>query len=240
MRAPDEAERSAALLRARGFEAALAPATQIRATGAPPPPGPFDAVVATSAKAIDLLAPSERPAIAALPLFLVGEQTARAAAAAGIPLAQEAAPDVAALSATLLRSLGPRSRVLYLAGRDRKSALETALREAGHLATTLEVYVAEARAAWSEDEARAVAGCSAALHYSRRSALLAVELAERAGLIERFRALLHVCLSPDIGEPLSALGAPRLFYASEPREDRLIDALERALAETQGGGGSEP
>jgi uroporphyrinogen-III synthase len=68
------------------------------------------------------------------------------------------------------------------------------------------------------------------LHYSRRSAALAVELAERAGVAEPFRALLHVCLSPDAAAPLRAWGAGRVVCASEPTEDRLIDALERALA----------
>ncbi len=53
--------------------------------------------------------------------------------------------------------------------------------------------------------------------------------ASAPGLADRFRALLHVCLSPDAGEPLRACGAPRVVCASEPREDRLIDALERAL-----------
>ena len=230
MRAHDDAARSAALLLARGFVVARAPATEIRATGALPPPGPFDAVVATSAKAVALLAPAARAAIFGAPLYVVGEQTAQAAAQGGIALAGEAAPDVAALIAALRRRLAPRSHVLYLAGRERKSALEAALSEAGHLTTPVEVYAAEARAAWSEDEARAVAECGAALHYSRRSAALAVALAERAGLSDPFRAILHVCLSPDAGEPLRALGAPRLACASEPREDRLIDALERALA----------
>ena len=236
MRARDDAARSAALLRARGFLAALAPATQIRATGAAPPPGPFDAVVATSAKAIALLAPSARAAIVGPPLYVVGQRTAYAAREAGMAVAGEAAPDVAALSAALLLRLAPRSRVLYLAGRERKNALEAALSQAGHLTRAMEVYAAEARAAWSEDEARAVAGCGAALHYSRRSAALAVALAERAGLADPFRALLHVCLSADAGEPLRAVGALRLAWASEPREERLIDALERALAGADGGG----
>ena len=230
MRARDDAARSAALLLARGFVVAHAPATEIRATGAAPPPGPFDAVVATSAKAIALLAPAARAAIAGAPLYVVGEHTARAAREAEIAVAGEAAPDVAALLAALRRRLAPGSRVLYLAGRERKSALEAALSEAGHFTAPVEVYAAEARAAWNEDEARAVAGCAAALHYSRRSAALAVELAERAGLADPFRAILHVCLSPDAGEPLRAWGAPRVVCASQPREDRLIDALERALA----------
>ncbi len=104
MRARDDAARSAALLRARGFLAALAPAIEIRATGALPPRGPFDAVAATSAKAIALLAPAARAAIAGPPLYVVGEQTAEAAAEAGMPIAAEAAPDVAALIAALLRA----------------------------------------------------------------------------------------------------------------------------------------
>jgi uroporphyrinogen-III synthase len=229
MRARDDASRSAALLRSRGFLTALAPAIEIRATGALPPRGPFDALAATSAKAIALLAPAARAAIVGPPLYVVGEQTAEAAAEAGMRIALGAAPDVAALIAALLDRLAPHSRVLYLAGRERRNALEAALSQAGHLATPMEVYAAEARAAWNDEEARAVGECAAALHYSRRSAALAVELAKRAGLADSFSALLHVCLSPDVGEPLRACGAERVIYASEPREDRLVEALERAL-----------
>jgi uroporphyrinogen-III synthase len=203
---------------------------EIRAAGALPPPGRFDAIVASSAKAIALLAPAARAAILGSPLYVVGEQTAAAATAAGLRLALAPAPDVAALTAALCERLAPRSQVLYLAGRERKRALEAALSAAGHVTTPVEVYVAEARAAWSEDEARAVAACEAALHYSRRSAGLAAELAERAGLAGPFRAMLHVCLSPDAGEPLLAWGAARVIYAPQPSEDRMIEALERALA----------
>ena len=90
--------------------------------------------------------------------------------------------------------------------------------------------LANGRWAWVRTLARrTVAGCAAALHYSRRSAALAAQLAERAGFADPFFALLHVCLSADVGEPLRAHGAARLVFASEPREDRLIDALERAL-----------
>ncbi len=240
MRARDDAARSAARLSARGFNATFAPVIEIRVTGALPPSGPFDAVVATSAKAIALIAPAAQAAIASLPLYVVGEQTAKAAWKAGMAVAADPAPDVAALIATLLRRLPPHSRLLYLAGRERKSALETALSEGGHLTTPVEVYAAEARAAWSADEARAVAGSAAALHYSRRAAALAVELAQGAGLAEPFRALLHVCLSPDAASPLRAWGAPRVVCAAEPIEAQLIDALERALAASNGNRAADP
>jgi uroporphyrinogen-III synthase len=230
MRARVDAGRSAALLVERGFAVARAPVTVVRGTNALPPRGPFDAAVATSAKGVALLAPAARYAILGLPLYVVGDQTARAAVAIGMPVAGEPALAVAALSATMRRRLAPHSRVLYLAGEDRKSALEAALAEAGHSTTLLEVYVAEARGAWSEEEARAVAGCGAALHYSRRSAALAIDLAARAGLADHFRSLAHACFSSDAAEPLRALGAPRIDWASEPREELLFDALERALA----------
>jgi uroporphyrinogen-III synthase len=229
MRAHEDARRSAALLRSRGFRVVLAPAIRIRATGALPSGESFDAVAATSAKAIARLAPAAAAAIGGLPLFVVGARAARAAAERGLDVAGEPAADAGALSAVLRARLAPPARVLYLAGRDRKPALEAALGQAGLSTTILEVYRAEARQAWDEEEARALAGCEAALHYSRRSAALAVALAERAGIAERFRAMAQVCLSPDVAEPLRAAGWPRLVCADAPNETRLMAALERAL-----------
>ena len=183
----------------------------------------------TSGKAIALLAPAARAAISGLPLYVVGGRAADAAAEAGLPLAQPPAPDVAVLSATLRERLAPQARVLYLAGRDRKPALEAALREAGARTTILEVYVAEARDAWSESEALALAACEAVLHYSRRGAALAVALAARAGLAERFGAMAHVCLSDDVAEPLRQAGWPRLVCADAATEARLVAALGGVL-----------
>ena len=229
LRAREDAVRSAALLRAHGFDVALAPATWVRPTGAAPPAARFDAVAATSAKAIALLAPAARGAIFGLPLYVVGGRAADAAAATGLALAQPPAPNVAALSATLSERLAPQARVLYLAGRDRKPALEAALREIGARTTLLDVYVAEARDAWSEGEAGALAACEAVLHYSRRAAVLAVALAARAGLNARFGAMAHVCLSEDVAEPLRDAGWPRVVCADAPTEARLVAALEGAL-----------
>ena len=109
MRAREDAERTAARLAELGRESVIAPVTEIVATGAKAPPGPFDIVVATSAKAFDLLEASARDPIVGLPLFVVGARTARAAAAKGLAIDEPAAPDVAALVARL--SARRRSRV---------------------------------------------------------------------------------------------------------------------------------
>jgi uroporphyrinogen-III synthase len=227
MRASEDAERSAARLLELGYASVFSPVMRTLATRAAIPSGPFDAVVASSAKAIDLLSPSSRDAILALPLFVVGAQTARAAKARDLEV-ETSAKDAAALARLLCARLTA-CRILYLAGRDRKSDLERALAASGHRVTAIEVYAAEARRAWSRGEASALAAADAALHYSTRSADLALRLAEGAGIADRFRALLHVCISEDAASPLRVGGATRVRSASAPDEDALFDALGRAF-----------
>ena len=228
MRAEDDAQATAAELVARGFEAVIAPAIEIRALPAAPPEGPFDGLVASSPHAIRALREAYRARLATIPFHVVGARAARAAGKAGLALAGEPAVDAAALAERLKRTLPAGAGLLYLAGRDRKPALEAALAAAGFFIEVVELYAAEARAAWSAREAGAVAASDGALHYSRRSAALAVGLAERAGLARRFRALLHVCLSADVAEPLVAAGAERIVVAAAPDEAHLLAALERA------------
>jgi uroporphyrinogen-III synthase len=228
MRANEDAERSAARLLELGYASVFSPVTRALATGAAIPSGPFEAVAASSAKAIDLLSPSSRDAILALPLFVVGARTARAAKARDLEV-ETSAKDAATLAVLLRARLTPTCRILYLAGRDRKSDLESALAASGHRVTAIEVYVAEARLAWSREEASALAAADAALHYSTRSAELALRLAEDAGIADRFRALLHVCISEDAASPLRVSGAARVRAASALDEDAMFDALARAL-----------
>jgi uroporphyrinogen-III synthase len=230
MRAPDEAEASAARLAAHGFAVALAPVIAIRALVPTLPPGSFDALIATSPRALIALAETDRARLACLPLYVVGARAARAAREAGLALAGEPAPDAGALAERLIASLAPGARLLYLVGRDRKPGLEAALAAAGHRVVAVALYEAQARDAWSAGEAEAVAGCAAALHYSRRSAALAVALAERAGIAEGFKAMTHVCLSPAVAAPLCGFGAGQIVTADAPNEARLIAALEQALA----------
>jgi len=229
MRAKDDSEATAAELAARGCEGVIAPAIEIRALPAALPQGPFDALVATSPRAIRALGPGERAGLAAIPLYVAGARAARAARDTGLALAGDPAADAAALAERLARKLPRGARLLYLAGRDRKPTLEATLAAAGLVVQAVELYAAEARQAWSAHEAQAVAHCDGALHYSRRTAAHALALAARAGLAERFRALLHVCLSADVAEPLVADGAARIVSADAPDEAHLLAALERAL-----------
>ena len=225
-RARADAEASAGALAALGAVAVFAPVMEFAATAASAPSAPFDFVVATSRRALAFAAPEALAAAASRPLYVVGETTAAAARAAGVAPAAPAAADVAALLPTL-----PAGRALYLAGADRRPDLEAAL---GPRVETLVVYEARARDGWDDAEAEAVGKAQAALHYSQRSAALAVEFAERAGLGAAFRRLPHVSLSRAAAAPLAAFGVTRALWPSQPVEAALLETLESALADLAG------
>ncbi|MFD0937399.1 uroporphyrinogen-III synthase, partial [Methylobacterium trifolii] len=114
-----------------------------------------------------------------------------------------------------------------VAGADRKAEPAASLAEAGYALTALVAYAAEAVPALPDSVCAAFAadGLDAALHYSRRSASVALECAETAGYGGAFGALRHYCLSDDVAGPLEAAGVPVHFVATRPREDELLAAL---------------
>ena len=223
-RARRDAAVSAARLRRLGFSVACLPAIEIRPRAVRPRRARYDAVIATSGAAFLGGGLSD----ASSPLFVVGGHAARAAKARGWRLASPPAPDAARLTETLRGALQPGASVLYLAGRDRKAAIEAALGDAFAL-EVVEAYAAEARDKWRPGEARALAFCVAGLHYSRRSAELAATLAKSSGAESRFLELEHVCLSRDVAEPLEAAGAARIAIAESPDEAALFRALCRSF-----------
>ena len=219
-RAREDAARSAEGLRRLGFAVACLPVIEIAPLSFAVTRGRYDAVVATSAKAF-LRELSIEPSA---PLYVVGARTARAAKTRGWRIAAPPAPDAERLAETLKRETLPGASVLYLAGRDRNPALETAL-DGFCALEVVEAYAAEAREAWRPAEARALVSCASALHYSRRSAALAARLAERAGAAAHFASMRHVCLSNDVAEPLRAIGAVQVLVADQPEEAALFAIL---------------
>ncbi|MCW2274233.1 uroporphyrinogen-III synthase [Rhodoblastus acidophilus] len=212
----DEAERTAGRLSALGHEALIAPVMEVAPTGAALPDGPFDLVVATSARALHEVAPI------AAPLACVGEKTAAAGRKAGFSVAA-VAPDAERLADLLLKESGTK-RVLYVAGRERRADLETRLGGAGWRVDLVEVYAARPVAAWPKKivEALAAGEIDGVLHYSPRSAALALPLMGEA----RTR-LDHFCLSPAVARACAEIPADRVFVASQPIEDCLLSLIER-------------
>ena len=236
-RAADEGARTADKLAASGHDAILSPVLEITPTGAQWPCGVVDGVLATSTQAFELFSGSpdwpSPEACRLLPLYMVGERTREAARERGFEGRALVAADAKDLASAVVDALadGPPSRLVYLAGRDRKPELEAALKEAGHVVDAVEVYAAQPAEALSEEAASLIeAGeIGAVLHYSRRSADIFLALSREAGVSAE--SLAHVAISADAAHPLKAAGVSSVLIAEQPNEQGMLAAVRVIAAQ---------
>lgn len=226
LRAREDALRTSEKLRSAGFTPVISSVLDIAATHAPVALGAYDAVLVSSAKGIESAGPGADP-FKTLPLHAVGAKTAKAAEDAGWRPRIVAGAAEAILPLLIAHYPAP-AHFLYLAGRDRQAALETGLTAAGHRITAVNVYEARAATSLSEEARSALQSgkVGAALHYSRRSADIFLQLATAAGLSGGLSAFPHIALSADVAKPLEALGLD-VFLAEKPDEAHLLDMLRQ-------------
>jgi len=161
-------------LKALGHRALVSPLSAIRALAWAPPPGAFDAVLLTSARALTWCAALDR--VIALPAHAVGNVTAEAARAAGFG---DVRPGSGGGAQAVLDALGTPCRLLWLAGADRTALVLPR----GVTLAIVETYAADPApldaAALAELRAGAV---DWALLYSTRAMTLFARELERAGV----------------------------------------------------------
>ena len=231
-RALEDGERTAAALRGRGHAVMLAPLLRLEPVAADFGPGPFAAVLITSANAARALTGHARLAeLLNVPLYTVGQRSADAARAVGFAITHSADGDARDLVAMLARELaGAAQPLLYLAGEDRSVDLAEELGQHGLRVRTTVVYRAAVvkRFPVQTEQAIAAGELDGVLHYSHRSADTFLRCAEAAGLQERVVALTHFCLSAQVAPPLLAAGAPDVRIAARPEELALLDRVGSA------------
>jgi uroporphyrinogen-III synthase len=225
-----DAQRTAAALVARGHEAIVASLLQIEASpDADLGPGPWSAVLITSANAVHAVTGHNRIAeLRTAPVFAVGRRSAEAARAAGFADVTSADGDVADLARLVRARVAASARVLYLAGEERSGDLAGEL--AGFEVRTITTYRAVGAAALPRvaHEALAAGGIGGVLHYSRRSAGIYVDAARAAGLLAEALAPAHYCIAAQVAEPLAAAGATDIRIAARPEEQSLLALVDRA------------
>lgn len=221
------AARTGERLAALGHRPLVAPVLVVRPTGAALPDGPFDGLILTSAQALAALGRAECEALGGVAVFAVGQRTAVLARRAGLGPVHDAGGNAGDLGALVLGLLPKGAQLLRVTGRDRKAEPAATLDAAGYRLATHVAYEAQALAVLPASVAEALAAdrLEAALHYSRRSAATALQLAIDADRIGSFRALKHYCLSDDVAGPLEAAGVPVHFVATCPREDDILAGL---------------
>ncbi|QQR36665.1 uroporphyrinogen-III synthase [Devosia oryziradicis] len=230
-----DAQATLARLDALGIAATAAP-LMVRQTldASLPPPDGFTAMVLTSANAVrSLLDRGVLDHYRHLPVFAVGDRTAREASEAGFERVSSAAGAFQDLvnAMTIARVPGP---IFYPTGRHQSADLAKALAPLGVMVVTAKIYDMVAADALPEailDELGDSIG--AVLAYSRRSAEIFAHLAASLSPTKR-RSLAMLCLSEAVAEPLLEARFSRISLADRPDEDAMM-TLALAFAREQTG-----
>jgi len=221
LRGGEDGERLREALAEQGQASAVLPLQEIAPLAEPLPPGPYRAVLATSAHAAPWLA--QHGELHALPALAVGPRTGRALARAGFHDVREGVGEahlLVPLAQLIAGGDGP--PILYAAGRVRRPETEMALRAAGVPFRTVEVYDARLRAP--------APGELAVLASGGLSGVLLLSVAQAAGFAafaDRLGALRVVCLSQRIRQ---SLPASLRAHAEVARAPTLAALAERAAA----------
>ncbi len=221
-RARPGAEATARRVEALGFAALVDPLLDIRFLEPEVDLDGIRALAFTSANGVEAFA--RLTAARDLPVFAVGDATARAARAAGFSESFSADGDVEALAGLIARTCpGP---VLSVGAGEPAADLPALLARAGVVARGLAVYAAIDRPP-APGTLEQLAGLKAVLLQSPRAARGLAVLLDQAPV----PLLQALCLSPAVAEPLlAAHRAGRIgsvAFAPRPRESDLLDLLGR-------------
>jgi uroporphyrinogen-III synthase len=217
---------TALALRARGHAPIVAPLSEIEILSeVDPKSGPWTAIVLTSANGLHGIAsPAWREKWHSVPVFAVGDASAKAARAMGLDVTS-AAGNVNDLAKVVAARLKPPARLLYLAGEERAGDLAGALRAENFNVDLVVVYRLVAAQSLPEPAAAALVGeIDGVLHFSRQSAAAFLAAARNSNLLgAALTKPVHFCLSAQVAGPLREAGAAKIRVAGQPNENALLE-----------------
>jgi len=229
-----DASREAEALAVRGHDAVLAPLLKIEfAPDVPLDLASAQALIVTSRNALRALATRrELEDARKLPVFAVGEATARAARELGFAILVRAPGTAAGLPELIGGKLDPkRGSLLQLAGENLAFDLKTALEAKGFTLHQPVLY----RAVPAEQlPARVLSLLKAgeldgAILLSPRTARTFAALIGKHGAVTQGRRLVCYCLSQAVAEVLAPIGF-RVRVASKPREEDVLALVDSEAA----------
>lgn len=230
-RSGEDAESLAVLLRQRGLDVSFEPLLtvaprleQLDLTG-------VQAVLLTSANGARAFAADT--ADRHVPVFTVGDATARTARALGFEFVESAGGDVTSLAALIGKRLEPDGGdLLHAAGSVTAGDLGGTLTALGFSVRKVQLYDAVPATALSKETADLLrsGGIDIALFYSPRTAATFADLLVQARLENSVAIVTAYCLSEAVGGKLSELPWLRVRVAVHPDQDSLLALLDEDLA----------
>jgi uroporphyrinogen-III synthase len=224
-----EAEALAALLARQGVDAVVEPLIEIvERRAALPDLAGVQAILCTSANGVRAVAQASGER--GVPLFAVGDATARAARAVGFRAVESAAGDVGDLARLVCRRLRPGDgRLLHVAGSEVAGDLAAALGAHGFAVERVVLYEARAANALSAATAQLIDGrqIDLALFFSPRTAALFARLADAAGVGAGLAATTALSISAAADAALGDLPFRDRAVAAAPTQAALVALVEQ-------------
>jgi uroporphyrinogen-III synthase len=168
-----------------------------------------------------------------LPVFAVGDATARAAEGAGFTRTESAGGTVEDLAALAVGRLDPAAGALFHGAASQVAGdLKGLLEAAGFAVRRAVLYRTRPAERLSSRTRQAIAqgGLDAVLFFSPRTADTFVRLSADAGLSSAFASCHAVCLSQAVATRLEALTWRDVHLAARPDQDHLLRALQAVRA----------
>ena len=230
-RPEDDAALQAAALTSRGHEVFLAPLLQIEMERPPLDLENVQAVIVTSRNALRALSGHpQKDAVIQLPVFAVGEATARAAVDMGFLEVAVGPGNAAGLAQVICDASEPRQgTLLHLSGEDIAFDLAAALpdyelrRAVMYRAVPADELPSEVQQLLKDGK------LDAAILMSPRTAATFVSLLRGHDLLEPAARLICYCLSEAVAEAASPLGAD-LRVPGKPREEDILALIDAEAA----------
>ncbi len=226
----EDSQALAAELDAMGVESLIEPLLSITFPSGPEPDlDGVQALLATSANGVRAFAQASRRRD--LPLYGVGDATARAAGDAGFAAVFSAAGDVETLAALVRDRLAPADgALLHIAGSTLAGDLAGYLADAGFQVRRAVLYDARPASALSAGAVAALkeGTVDGVLFFSPRTAAAFVDLIRAASLEKTIGALSAYCLSPAVAGEAGGLPWARVVVAGRPDQAALLATLKLA------------
>lgn len=232
-RPQNEASLLAEHLARRGIGTVVEPMIEIVARDAAPPDlAGVQAVLCTSANGARALARAS--GVRGLPIFAVGDATARAAREAGFAAVDSAGGDVADLARLVALRLRPADgKLLHVAGSEVAGDLAGALGAAGFAVERAVLYEARAAAALTPATRRLIADeeIDLALIFSPRSAAIFARLVAAAGVDDGLAATAALSISAAADAALGDLPFRARLVADAPTQAALLACVDELMAQ---------
>jgi uroporphyrinogen-III synthase len=229
-----DARREADALLARGHEPVLAPLLEIEfLPGVPLNLEGAQALIVTSRNALRALeAHEEREQALRLPLFAVGEATARAARALGFAEVTIGPGTAAGLPPIIRQEVHPeKGALVHISAEKVAFDLKEVLEEEGFELRRTVLYRSHPVGALADEIAAALASgdISGVVLLSPRTAKTFAALAQRHGVVTEATSLVCYCLSQAVAEAVTPLGF-EVRVPAYPREEDLLALLDSGAA----------